>query len=257
MNGSKQSVDAERAIMIFSETGATPESPIGRISLDLRSGQMLAAKILAAVKSFGYAHIKQLLSVEEFEAVSEQMGAIYLRTDLALKPDLGSIVYKSDGIGFHADNPTVYIIGWYCVRQDETDGSSRLIDTSDLIAFFAPDELDALGTITVRCPDHGRHDPDNGVEAYFYAPLVSRHAARCHVYYAPWHLPDIYDEIQTRALEKFFQYVEAKERAGAISIRLKEDESLFFDNRRMLHGRGAIGQESKRLIKRVWIRNDS
>ena len=233
---------------------------IGESSSAVENGaHAVTAEILASIESLGYAHIKLPLSEEGFETIAESLGSIALRTDLTITPNRSSIVYKPDEIGFHQDNPTMSMIGWYCVQQDELDGSGRLLDAGDVAGHFSPEERKVLGTISVRCPDSDpkRHNPDIGVFAYFLWPLLVEKARRCHVYYAPWLLLDSYDEEQSRALEKFAEYLRAKEENQAISIRLKKGESLFIDNNRMLHGRGPIQPDSKRFLKRVWIKRDA
>jgi hypothetical protein len=224
-----------------------------------KGAHAVTAEILASIESQGYAHIKVPLSEESFETIAESLGSIALRTDLTITPNRSSIVYKPDEIGFHQDNPTINMLGWYCVQQDELDGSGRLLDAGDVASHFSPEERKVLGTINVRCPDPDpkRHNPDVGVVAYFLWPLLTQKATRCHVYYAPWLLLDSYDEEQSRAIEKFAEYLRAKEENQAIRIRLKKGESLFIDNNRMLHGRGSIQPDSKRFLKRVWIKRDS
>ena len=219
----------------------------------------VTAEILASIESLGYAHVKPPLSEEGFETTAESLGSIALRTDLTITPNRSSIVYKPDEIGFHQDNPTINMIGWYCVQQDELDGSGRLLDAGDVAGHFSLEERKVLGTISVRCPDSDpkRHNPDMGVVAYFLWPLLIEKATRSHVYYAPWLLLDSYDEEQSRALKKFAEYLRAKEENQAIRIRLRKGESLFIDNNRMLHGRGPIQPDSKRFLKRVWIKRDS
>ena len=217
------------------------------------------AEVLSSIQSLGYAHIKLPLSDESFETIAESLGSIALRTDLTITPNRRSIVYKPDEIGFHQDNPTINMIGWYCVQQDELDGSGRLLDAGDVADHFSPEQRRVLSTINVRCPDSDpkRHNPDIGLIAYFLWPLLTERAARCNVYYAPWLLLDSYDEEQSKALEEFAGYLRAKEENQAIRIRLKKGESLFLDNNRMLHGRGPIQPDSKRFLKRVWIKRDS
>jgi hypothetical protein len=219
----------------------------------------LPVEALAALESMGYAHMKQPHSLEAFEQLAQQLGSIVMRTDLAITPDRSSIVYKSDAIAFHQDNPTINILGWYCVRQDDVDGSALLLDTGDVADRFSPEELEVMRGIRVRYPhpDPQYHNPDKGLIAHLLWPLLTGEAKRPKVYYVPWLLLDSYDENQSTGLAKFARYLRAKEENQVLRIRLREGESLFIDNNRMLHGRGAIQPDSKRLLKRVWIKRDA
>lgn len=203
----------------------------------------------------GYAHITEQLSVEVFEAVSGRLGPIAMRTDLTITPGRSSIVYKPDAIAFHQDNPGMKIIGWHCVQQDDLDGSARLIDTSNVIDHFTPEELDIMSGISIRCPDSDphRHNPDKGLIAYFLWPMLTKSSDRHLVYYVPWLMLDSYTPAQQEVIEKFDEYILSTE---VINIRLNEGETLFIDNNRMLHGRDAIHVGSKRFLKRVWIKRD-
>jgi hypothetical protein len=216
----------------------------------------LRVEILASLQKLGYAHIKTPLTAEDFDRTAQQLGDITLRTNLTLTHNRSSIVYKPDEITFHQDNPLMNIIGWYCVRQDELDGSMLLIDAGDVADYFTRRELKILSSIDVRYPDPDpdRHNPDRGLFAYLLWPLVTEKTARTDVYYVPWLLAEGYDDEQQRALEKFAAYLRVKEESQLVAIRLSAGESLFIDNNRVLHGRGPIQQDSKRFLKRVWIK---
>jgi hypothetical protein len=232
-----------------------PEAAPGSLSGEADAGTV-GAEVLGTLQAHGYAHVRRTHTARDFDAVAQRLGAITLRTDLTLTPNRSSIVYKPDGITFHQDNPTMHILGWHCVRQDELDGSMQLLDAGDVSDHFSRRELEVMSGIRVKCPelDPGLHNPDRGLSAYFLWPLLVEKAARTDVYYVPWLLVDSDDEEEHRTLAKFDAYLRAKEAGQLISIRLKAGESLFIDNNRMLHGRGALQQDSKRFLKRVWIR---
>jgi len=228
-------------------------------SRDERDARGVSVGVLASVETLGYAHIKEPLSLEDFEIIARQMGSIVLRTDLTITPNRSSIVYKPDEIAFHQDNPAINVLGWYCVRQDDLDGSARLLDTADVADHFSPNEMNIMQNVNVRYPDPDpkRHNPDSDLIGYLLWPMLTEKAKHHEVYYVPWLLLDSYDEKQSSVIKKFAEYLRAKEENHAITIRLKEGESLFIDNNRMLHGRGAIRPDSKRFLKRVWIKRSS
>jgi hypothetical protein len=211
---------------------------------------------VAAISRQGYAHVTKPMSVEGFEAIARRLGSIAMRTDLTITPGRSSIVYKPDAIAFHQDNPSMNIIGWHCVQQDEFDGSARLIDTADVVDHFSANQLAIMTGIYVKCPDAdpSRHNPDKGLVAYILWPMLTKKPTRCEVYYVPWLLLESYTAEQQEVIDQFDEYLRAKE---IINIRLNQGETLFIDNNRMLHGRAAINSGSKRFLKRVWIKRDS
>lgn len=216
----------------------------------------LSGRVIASLKSLGYAHISEPHAHEEFEEIAARLGSIALRTDLAITPTRNSIVYKPHEITLHQDNPAMNVIGWYCVRQDQFDGSSRLLDAGDVADYFSRDEIEIMKRTNVGYPDpdSSRHNPDLGLVAHLLWPLLTEKPTRTEVYYVPWLLIDAYDQQQGRVLERFAEYLRRKEGNELITIRLKAGESLFIDNNRILHGRGPIQEDSQRFLKRVWIK---
>jgi hypothetical protein len=235
----------------FSDPKVAPNPPAaGGTSSDLSS------RVLASLKSLGYAHLSEPHNHDEFERIAVGLGSIALRTDLVITPTRNSIVYRPHEITLHQDNPTMNVIGWYCVRQDQFDGSTRLLDAGDVVDYFSRDEIEMMKRTNVAYPDpdSSRHNPDVGLTAHLFWPLLTENPTRTEVYYVPWLLIDAYDEQQSRVLEKFAKYYRRKEADQLITIRLKAGESLFIDNNRILHGRGPIQEDSQRFLKRVWIK---
>ena len=72
--------------------------------------------------------------------------------------------------------------------------------------------------------------------------------------YQPWLFLDTYDAEQTRVLQRFSDYLAYKQRTQTISVKLEQQQCLFIDNRRILHGRAAIAGNSRRHLRRFFIR---
>ena len=160
--------------------------------------------------------------------------------------------YGSDVVGFHTDNIRVDVMAMYCVEQDEIDGAILLLDTGDLAEHFSPRELAALSSLELWAPPVT--PPGKAREDFYYrAPLISRSAEGYRVYYIPWLLPDSLDQPASEMLKRFSDYLKEKEETGLIRLPVEKQESVFIDNHRMLHGRGAITENSKRHMLRHYI----
>ncbi len=223
-----------------------------------------SAVIREMIRGSGYFHLRVPIALDAFNLLASGLGAVQGRTDITIdtvrdlaqqrrrgstiRPNRGS-VYRAEGIGFHTDAPSVSLIGWYCLEPDTVDGANLLLDTRDLTDHFALDELAILSTIQVNCPVL-----ESDTQNFRQEPLISKSDSAYHVYYAPWLLLDGYQEQQSRLLEKFDRYLRDRERTQLIRVRLEKQESLFIDNRRMLHGRGPIAADSKRHLIRVYLR---
>jgi hypothetical protein len=219
----------------------------------------LHEQIRQELGSRGWVHIARPLALAEFEAVGQRLGSIDMRSDVVVDPvreqELRAArrtnanrpaVYQAAAMDFHTDRPSAHVLAWYCVRQDEQGGANLLVDTGDLPDCFTEEELEALGTIRVACPP--AHPAQE--EEVRYEPLVSRRAGSWKVYYMPWYVQTPGDEDGAHRLARFVQYLKEHE---VIQVRLKEEESLFIDNRRILHGRGPLPADSRRHLIRLYI----
>jgi hypothetical protein len=220
-------------------------------------------EVLLTLKSAGFAHVKAPLSFAAFESIATEMGTIELVSEIRIddghaqqlhetrKVKTRPSPYKPDALGFHSDNPRMDVLAWYCFEQDEDAGATLLIDTSDLPSYLDADDLAGLGKTNLWYSVRSR---DTDEEQLFQIPLVIKKKSGCYVYYQPWLFLDSYDAEQTRLLERFSDYLDHKQRTQTISVKLEQQQCLFIDNRRMLHGREAIARNSRRHLRRFFIR---
>lgn len=222
------------------------------------------AAIVEALKAEGYLYLKWPMSIAEHEALAAEIGVILSRSEVridnarALGQERSRVVkgrpgrYGADALGFHTDNVRVDVMSMYCVEQDARDGAILLLDTNDLTDHFTPPELAILSQAALWAPEleqGGRSE-----SFYHVAPLLTKNGDRYRVYYIPWLFGAAYDG-QTRAmLKKFSEYVRRKEETGPIRLPVRPQESVFIDNHRMLHGRRAIAEDSKRHMVRFYVR---
>jgi hypothetical protein len=226
----------------------------------------LACRIAEALAAHGWAHVAHPLSDDEFETVARHIGTIELRTDLRVDPeraaqqrrDLGDdargrpVLYEAEAMDYHTDRPGVGVLAWRCVEPDATGGENQWLDVRDIAATFTPDELDALGLIEVG---YAMTTESGSLEVRF-APLVERGADGPLVYWVPWRVRPLRGEDERRLLERFVAYVRTKHERGPMALRLRPGESLFLENRRMLHGRAPLPPDSRRHLVRLYIRRE-
>ena len=79
-------------------------------------------------------HFSKFLTVEigeserRAEALASTFGKVLLTTDVRINTSVGTYLCGADAIPFHTDHPDAEIIMWYCIEQDQTDGSQLLCD---------------------------------------------------------------------------------------------------------------------------------
>lgn len=228
----------------------------------------IAATILYDLQNTGYSHITEKLSEYDFTLVSERLGNIRMRTNLKVDPDKDIAqkkrrvrvndeaprpsVYTHLGLDFHMDSPLDKRLAWYCIQQDDKFGALWILDSRNIMKRFSEEEKDLLSTIRLRYI----HIED-GVEYQPWEHLLVREDNKEIIYFAKWQLIDQYSEEQLQVIKKFNEFLKIENETNKISVRLKPGESIYVDNKRMLHARGAISENSKRHIIRLALSKSS
>lgn len=232
------------------------------------NGERLAAPaatdfILQRVNEKGFVHIQNSLSQVDYERLVRDVGVVVSRSDIRLDPDRVRLqqitrkikerpsAYRPEALSFHSDNPTVDLLSWYCVEQDKEDGSVLLLDTSDLTDNFSSSQLEELSAIRIWFSERIQ---DTEEEKLTEAPVLSRTASGYAVYYQPWLFSQNMAPEMVSLLDEFAAYLRRKRDSDLIRIQIRAGECLFIDNHRMLHGRAALTENSKRHLVRYFIR---
>lgn len=211
----------------------------------------------------GYVHVRTPLSKEQFEELASEIGSVELKTDIKIdliqdkaQRDARKVkgrpsAFQAKGFDFHMDCPAMRVLGWLCIEQDAVDGTMQFLDTQSILKHFTQEEIETMGRIMIRYSDMNTHGSN---EEFLLEPLVRRSAGGHLVYYQPWLLLDSYDEEQSRILERFQTYLKTIDSDHAIGVRPMPGESVFIDNRRLLHGRAAVSDQSRRHLLRFFLR---
>jgi hypothetical protein len=222
----------------------------------------ISAAIRSVLAATGYLHLTSPMSMEHYEQIAGQLGTIVLRSDVKVDLDRARNqeqvrhlrgrggIYSPSPLHLHTD-PNADLVSWYCVEQDETGGPMLMLDTGNLEEHFSQRELEILGRVDLWSPSRkSEAEP----ETLTPMPMLSRKDGRYKLFYAPWLLRDSYDSEAASALEKFAAYVGGLEEKGLISLPIKKHDTIFIDNGRMLHGRGALPETSRRHLVRLYLR---
>lgn len=226
------------------------------------SKERLAEEIGKELALKGYLHLQDPMSLENYELIARQLGTIILRSDVKVDVEKEKSqeqvrkvkgrggIYSPTPLGLHTD-PHAELVSWYCVEQDEMGAPMLMIQVNDLKSRFSVEELETLAKVELLSP--GR-DASTGAETLTPTPLLTRQNGQYRIFYASWLLQNSYDGEATRVLEKFAAYLNHKEEAELISLPIKKHDTVFIDNGRMLHGRGALAAQSKRHLVRFYLR---
>lgn len=223
----------------------------------------MAAELLKGLEVNGYVYLRFPMSEEDHEMIAEKIGVVISRSDIKidknreLAQEHNRIVkgrpgrYSPDPLGFHTDNLKVDVMTIYCVEQDAVDGAILLLDMADLADQFKETELAILRRIELWAPDIEQEGKQETFSSF--APLLSGEKSNYRIYYIPWLLRESNDREVSAVLGRFSDYVQKKAETQIISLPVKQHESVFIDNHRMLHGRAAISRNSRRHMVRLYI----
>jgi hypothetical protein len=126
-----------------------------------------------------------------------------------------------------------------------------MLDLGNLEEQFSPEELAILAKIEMWSP---ARKSEAEQETLTPMPMLRRDSGKYKVFYAPWLLRESYDGDAGRALEKFAGHLKHMEETQLITLPIKRNDTIFIDNGRMLHGRGALEENSKRHLVRFYLR---
>lgn len=179
------------------------------------------------------------IDLEVYHHLNNQLGTIFNRTNITINTKSDKKYNSPKAMPLHTDIYEVDIVSWFCQKQDLHHGSIILKDLSAYKEKFNQNEIKILESIQIRYPIYKRIYTGEH-------PLLKEG----NIYYSPWLEKKNYTNEQEKTLNKFKIFINNQEE---IIIKLKDGDALFIDNSRMLHGRQAFSEDSKRLLYRTHV----
>jgi hypothetical protein len=204
--------------------------------------------VCAGLGRAGYVHLHGPFDRESYFALANGLGEILSTEVIALRPGAHAYVAKPGRVPLHTDHPEVDIIGWMVEEQDADDGASVLLDTRPILAAMSDAQRTTLAGVLLECPLLAGGPP---VTSF---PVLCGTQGNAAVFCSPWLRAAGGAPEHQAALDHFRAVLSASARSSSIEIRVQPGEVLLVDNHRVLHGRRAIGEMSRRRLQRVWIR---
>ncbi len=188
----------------------------------------------------GYLHLKNF-NEDACLPLIQQFGRLLLTTDVVVNPEKRNLVTSSEALDFHTDHFKARYIAWYCIKQTDLGGESKLIDAKIVYDKLSASQQQSLQEIHLL--EHKMFEDDAPSN-----PLVTMVNGEPHFYYSFWLVKE--DERRNTALAAFRRGL-ANEKS--IRLKLEPNDILIIDNHRILHGRTAIKGSKDRFLKRFWI----
>lgn len=209
---------------------------------------MAIDEILADLDSQGWSQFSNRDS--DIEDVINQLGFIILENDVFVQQQTPALVTSSERLPPHTDHHLSHHILWHCLVQDLHGGYSIMVDGLRVFSSMPPDVQEVLRTIHLK--EHSVFKGDIG-----YHPLIYETPMGDRIYYSVLFEPTAFwlanEKLSNKQKVAFDTFNEAVRLAKTMRIKLKPGECLVVDNRRILHGRTSLEDNSNRLLKRYWI----
>jgi alpha-ketoglutarate-dependent taurine dioxygenase len=159
-------------------------------------------------------------------------------------------LHQPKALEFHTDYPGARFVGWWGVAQDEDGGARDLVD-----GLTAVQRLSAESAACLRRTPITSYGRDRLPRVQW--PLLFRRGPGLDpgINYNPFGWPERTSVEATHALLEFRLALREQFARAPLSVRLLPGQSLWIDNWRMLHGRGAIDPHATRHLKRIWIQD--
>lgn len=209
-----------------------------------------SVRVQRALTESGVAHVDVPHDLAEFRILAAQLGYVVAEERIAIRAGAHAYVAQPGPVPVHNDQAQVDIVAWHCVNQDAADGASLLCDGLAAIATLPHEVREVLRRTRLACPPVAGGPPSQKV------PVLSASSVGRRLFCSPWLEPVDDDPVQRAALMALAEVLNQPSAPWRSSVRMSPGQSLFIDNRRILHGREAIEPRSPRHLERVWIITD-
>ena len=201
--------------------------------------------VIAELEGRGYS-VVDVPDTASFLQFSNSIGKVAQTADVHIDLNRKEYKYSAEAIPFHTDNPTLGVIGFYCVQNSAVGGENLLLDVRPLLSKMSDGMKSKLYLSHMKMP--------NGPGTH---PLLSGTTEAPHIFYLPyfWGAEAYNAHPETsEAMLHFHQLVLEEHDAGRyVSIGLSPGQCLFLNNRFILHARGSIPRDSARHLVRALI----
>ncbi len=218
-------------------------------SADVQHEQpLLAQEVIETVSREGYFRGPSKTTIDEFRSIAAAFGDVFYEADVRMGGERPRNYQLPSQIDFHTDHVSAEVAAWYCLERESDGGAMQFIDLAPIAEDLSRDELADLAR--VRVPDNAVWSEGGDIA------LCTVEGDQVSFHYVPWLDLKVPDDAARRALDRFEAGVRRAKAADIIEMDLTPGELVFVDNRRIMHGRAAIPADSRRHLKRLWIRSD-
>jgi alpha-ketoglutarate-dependent taurine dioxygenase len=204
---------------------------------------------LHSIRVHGYVRRAGSFDEGAYRSFVGRLGRIVNEERIALRPGAHAYVAKPGPVPMHTDHPEARFVAWLCLRQDEVAGGSRLYDSRPFLQSLSGEEVEQLRHTELECPPLAGGPPT----LRFPVLTASPHSEVDEIFCSPWLRAAGGNQERQAILDGFRSRLSHDIQARAFEERLVEGEMLIIDNRRVLHGRGAIDDRSRRELLRFWL----
>jgi len=201
------------------------------------------SEILNHINKNGFVKIPSLKN-EELINIINFLGKPFHRSEIKVEENSKKFFKSNKELDLHSDNPNAKFVLLYCVQQSEKGGETSLLDLNPFFNNLSVNEIEIYKEIAIPIPFYKFSVPVSKTVSEF---IYSNDG----YYFLPWVILPLNSTKNILAIDKLKSYID---HSIKIEFKLKSNDLLIIDNKRMLHGRKKIIENSyNRNIIRIWI----
>jgi alpha-ketoglutarate-dependent taurine dioxygenase len=206
------------------------------------------ADLAAELGAAGHVLAAPAGSRSEFLESIARWGEPVSQERIALREGAHAYVARPGPVPLHTDHPDSDLVAWWCEEQDEEDGATLLLDALPVVAALPERTRERLSQVQLACPPLAGGPPSES------RPVLRDGEDGIALFCSPWLRAVGADPDHQAALDELRRGLSTEARTRTRRRRMARGDVLIVDNRRVLHGRGAIPPTSRRVLHRVWVR---
>ncbi len=192
----------------------------------------------------GHHVLSMKMTCPEFYTLGKKLGKIVLKKDVRVKSEPSEALETNESLPYHMDYINIDYIGWLGMVKNEFYEPTWLIDSRPIADKLSKKDQLVLSKVICEKEDFTKPMYELSTKTFYYCPLIINPDS-----ILPEHETDFF-----RVMDKISELMLKEHRKNRIEVNLGKNEALFINNRFMLHARGNLHEDSKRHLKRIWVR---
>lgn len=185
---------------------------------------------LTELEETGYCLLPDI-RMDGFISLLSDLGRVWAPEEITVQSGSSLYIRSNRSIPLHNEDPHFRYVAWFCKQAARDGGDTLLLDGTSLSDQLPKHLKASLGKLV--CPHRNRQR----------APILSDNGDW---YFIPWSLPHMSTAHERQAISDLMAAIDEKQK---ISLRMRPNDAVIIDNRRMLHGRTSFSDDTRAIVR--------